>query len=139
MKSGTRRGFSIMEILIATSILLGCIIALSELASLGRKHARSAERLVNAQILCEGKLNDLLCGAESMSPSADQEFEDHKEWFYSIDLVPTEIPGISSLIVEVYPSGEDESVETTTDSENGYLIPLRRFRKPLLRKTATAF
>jgi general secretion pathway protein I len=118
MNSSKRAGFSIMEVLLATSILLGCIIVLSELASLGRKHARSAEKLVNAQLLCEAKLNDILCGSEPLAPVSEKQFEENIKWAYSIDVVPAEIPGIVSLIVEVFPSQENESEASRSESEN---------------------
>ena len=38
----SRRGFSLMEVLLATSILLASSIALIELATIGRKQANSA-------------------------------------------------------------------------------------------------
>lgn len=116
MSSGKRAGFSIMEVLLATSILLGCIIVLAELASIGRRHAHSAEDLVNAQLLCEAKLNEILCGADSPEPVSDEEFEDNEKWSYSVDVIPTEIPGVSSLVVEVYPSDNADSAASGTDS-----------------------
>ena len=116
MSSGKRAGFSIMEVLLATSILLGCIIVLAELASLGRRHAHSAEDLVNAQLLCEAKLNEILCGAVSAVPVSDEQFEDNINWSYSVDVIPTEIPGISALVVEVFPSNDADSVASESDS-----------------------
>ena len=112
-----------MEVLLATSILLGCIIALSELASLGRKHAHSAEKLMNAQLLCEAKLNDILCGAESLTSVSEKPFEDNTQWAYSVDIISSGIPGIVSLVVEVYPSEESEeesnsSIETDSTSDS---------------------
>lgn len=57
--STSRRGFSLMEVLLATSILLGSSIALIELATIGRKQAHAAYDLNIAQLLCQAKIDEI--------------------------------------------------------------------------------
>ena len=35
------RGFTLLEVLLATGLLLGCVIVLAELAAIGREHANA--------------------------------------------------------------------------------------------------
>lgn len=72
MKTHDRSGFSLMEVLLATAILLGSMIVLSELAGIGRHHANSAQRLATAQLLCQNKMNELLVGMAALE-SVDAE------------------------------------------------------------------
>ena len=62
MMARDRRGFSLLEVLLASSILLGCVIVLGHLAYLGRRNARAALDSSTAQILCESKMGELLAG-----------------------------------------------------------------------------
>src|SRR5262245_33078232 len=48
-----RAGFSLMEVLMATSMLLASVIVLGELAGIGRRNASAARELATAEILCE--------------------------------------------------------------------------------------
>ena len=68
MTATNRSGFSLMEVLLATAILLGSVIVLGELAGIGRQNANSAEELATAQRLCQNKLNEILAGLTSLEP-----------------------------------------------------------------------
>ncbi len=59
--------------MLATSILLACLIVLGELASVGRRHARDAEQLTAAQLLCRSRLNEILAGAAPLESQAASE------------------------------------------------------------------
>ena len=56
--------------MLATSILLACLIVLGELASVGRRHARDAEQLTAAQLVCRSRLNEILAGAAPLESQA---------------------------------------------------------------------
>ena len=47
MRRTARRGFSLMEVLLATSILLACLVVLGELAEVGRRHAVDIQELTD--------------------------------------------------------------------------------------------
>ena len=57
-----RQGFSLIEVILATAILLGSVVVLSELAGIGRRQANRAERHTEAQQLCELTLHEMLLG-----------------------------------------------------------------------------
>jgi len=87
MKQG-RSGFSLMEVLLSTAILVGSSVALIELATIGRKQASAAYDLNRAQLLCQSKLDEIVAGITPLRTVESQEFEDDAEWLYSVELTP---------------------------------------------------
>ena len=92
MNSARRGGFSLLEVLMATSILLGSIIVLNQLAGIGRRNAVAAEDLSTAQLLCQTKLNEILAGASPLDPVDGEPITGADGWVYSLDLQPVESP-----------------------------------------------
>ena len=101
MMHPSRRGFSLMEVMLATSILLGSSIVLIELATIGRKQANSAYDLNTAQLLCQAKLNELVAKTISVKPIQEEEFEDNPGWFYTIEIEPARHRRLVSVKVTV--------------------------------------
>lgn len=102
MMHGSRRGFSLMEVMLATSILLGSSIALIELATIGRKHASSAYDLNTAQILCQAKMDELVAGIDSPKATEEQELLDNPGWFYSVENQPLRVKDLTEVRVSVF-------------------------------------
>lgn len=121
-----RAGFSLMEVLMATSMLLASVIVLGELAGIGRRHASAARELATAQILCENKLNEILAGAAPMSAVDGEPLEDQPGWIFTVSIEPVSQTasaspsrersgspnsgdvGLSALTVTVAPEGENQ-------------------------------
>lgn len=95
-----RRGFSLLEVLLALAILVGALTAIGTLIDIGLRHARASRELTNAQLLCESKLNEIAAGitvAEvvSLAPldnAVQVEGEEAgltaaPEWLYSIEVL----------------------------------------------------
>jgi prepilin-type N-terminal cleavage/methylation domain-containing protein len=97
-----RRGFSLLEVVLALAILVGAIAVLGELVRLGTTNASSARELTQAQLLCESKMAEIAAGL--ILPEAVQSVpcEYNPEFLYSIDLQPTEMPGLVALQVTVF-------------------------------------
>ena len=74
--SPARAGFSLLEVILATALLMSCGIVLAELANIGRGHARAAEQLAAAQLVCQSRLNAILCGAASVDDVEDQPLDE---------------------------------------------------------------
>jgi Tfp pilus assembly protein PilV len=83
-----RAGFSLMEVLLATSMLLASVIVLGELAGIGRRHASAARELATAQILCENKLNEILAGAAPLTAVDGEPLEEEPGWIYTVKIEP---------------------------------------------------
>lgn len=96
-----RTGFSLLEVMLATSILLASLIVLGELASVGRRHARDAEQLTAAQFLCRSRLNEILAGAAPLESQAAGEVPELPGWSWKIQVESLGRYGLSSVTVTV--------------------------------------
>ncbi len=67
-----RSGFSLMEVILATAILLGSVIVLGELAGMGRRQSLRGRDLAEAQQLCEKTLNEILTGLRPLEPQEQE-------------------------------------------------------------------
>ena len=92
-----RAAFSLLEVLLATSLLLACAVVLAELANIGRAHAESADELASAQLACQTKLNEILCGATPAATVEKQPLEDMPGWLLSVEITSLEQPGLAAL------------------------------------------
>lgn len=95
-----RRGFTLLEVLMATGLLLGCVIVLAELAAIGREHANAAEDLSTAQRLCENRINEMLCGAAAVE-TVESEDLDEDGWTCSVTLDSAPNPDLVAVRVTV--------------------------------------
>lgn len=60
---GKRRGgFSLIEVIVATAILMGSVIVLARLAGMGRTMVQKAQQHSAAQRICEQTLNEIMIG-----------------------------------------------------------------------------
>jgi type II secretory pathway pseudopilin PulG len=61
----SRRGFSLLEVILSTAILMGSAIVLGRLAWMGRTQSNRAHNTAQAQQLCEQTLNEIMLGLRS--------------------------------------------------------------------------
>jgi prepilin-type N-terminal cleavage/methylation domain-containing protein len=101
MRRRRRRGFSLLEVLLATAILIGSAVVLMELASIGMRHAASARDLSQAQRLCQSKLNEIIVGVAPAETVRATPLEEDPRWTYWVEVQPTERPGLVLLEVGV--------------------------------------
>lgn len=114
-----RAGFSLLETMLATAVLLASIVALSQLASVGRRHAERAERMTQAQIVCENLLTEISVGLRKPEVIKDSAVPTEPGWFYSIKVEKTAWENLVSVEVSVReqkdPSGENGANSSTSD------------------------
>src|SRR5476651_939912 len=86
MTRGPRHGFSLLEVLLATGIMIGSAIVLMELVSIGSRHASSARDLAKSQLICQTKLNEILAHVTPIETSPPTPCEDDPKWMVWVDL-----------------------------------------------------
>ena len=84
-----RRGISLLEVMLATVMLLAAVMALSRVAFLARRHAIGAEDRSQAQLLCQNILQELLAGARPLQEVSPEAFEGDN-WVYMIEVEDVE-------------------------------------------------
>ena len=65
-----RRGFSLLEILLALAILGGSLAILSRIVDIGISAAREGRDLAIARMICQGKLSEVLLNSRTSSSSS---------------------------------------------------------------------
>lgn len=65
-----RRGFSLIEVMLAMTILLMALAAIGQLVGIGSRSAELARLKLRSTRLAESKLAEIECGAVSMSDAA---------------------------------------------------------------------
>ena len=69
---GHPAGFSLMEIILATAMLMGSVIVLARLAGMGRTQANRAELLAEAQLVCETTMTEIVLGMRPLNVVQNQ-------------------------------------------------------------------
>jgi hypothetical protein len=95
-----------LEVLLATGILLGCLVVLSELANIGRIHASVAQNGAVAARICQSKLNGILAGLAPVASVHEEPVEDSPGWWYSVEIESVRQRGLVAVRVT---AGEDEN------------------------------
>jgi prepilin-type N-terminal cleavage/methylation domain-containing protein len=105
----SRRGFSLLEILLALAILGGSLALLSQIAETGTAAAREARDLSVARMVCQTKLTELLLDTTagipplSVPPSEVPSFDSQSTtaFLYSVDVQQAPLDGLLAIQVNV--------------------------------------
>jgi prepilin-type N-terminal cleavage/methylation domain-containing protein len=101
-----RRGFSLLEVVLAAAILAGAIVVLGEAARHAMRNAEAARDLASAQLLCESRLAEIVSGvlpAESVQNVPIPTGLDPTEpaWVYSVEVEQLDVEGLTAVRVTV--------------------------------------
>ena len=114
------RGFSLLEVILALSILAMAVAALGELARLGMNNSRIARDLAQAQLLCESKMAEISAGISTPDMVQRAVFSNGSDgidptWVYSIEQEPATTDGLIVVRVTVSQdlAGSQRPVEYT--------------------------
>jgi prepilin-type N-terminal cleavage/methylation domain-containing protein len=115
-----RKGFSLLEILLALAILGGALAVLSQIVGTGGDAARSAKELAMARLLCQSKLAEVLVTATSVMPAAvpatpipSPDSESDTVFNFAVDVAPAAMDGLLAIRVSVEavnPQGDGPAV-----------------------------
>ena len=94
-------GLTLLEVILALTILALSMVAIGELIRIGTHNARDAQDLTQAQILCESKLSEIVAGVTPYEPVIRASMPLDPDWYYSVQLEPTEEAGVMTLAVTV--------------------------------------
>ncbi|MCS7305128.1 MAG: type II secretion system GspH family protein [Thermoguttaceae bacterium] len=101
--------FSLLEVILALTILGVSLAVLGELARWGLRHAGYVRDMTQAQLLCESKMSEIVTGIVWPEPAVNVPFaaedlldpNDPVGWVYSIELAETDQPGLLAVAVTV--------------------------------------
>lgn len=100
-RSADRRGFSLLEVILATSILLGAIVVLGELARVGSRNVQAACAETEAERLAQSVLGGII--ARGAAPEAVQAapLEQSPGWLQSVEVEALDRPGLVAVRVVI--------------------------------------
>lgn len=110
----TRNALSLLEIILALSILTGAMAVLGQVSYIGMRNAREARDLTQAELLCESKLAEITAGIVPSDPVSNAYFDsqfdpgsnasndpDSPPWLYSIETELINDTGLLAVRVTV--------------------------------------
>ncbi len=107
-RNARRSGFSLLEVILALTLLAGAVVVLGEIGRLAMKSASGARDLARAQMLCESKMSEVVSGftpassgGGSFDSSPEADTADDPRWKYSIDTQSTDEEGLIAVRVTV--------------------------------------
>ncbi|MGB0597688.1 MAG: type IV pilus modification PilV family protein [Rubripirellula sp.] len=133
-KPSARFAFSLLEVILATAILLASSMTLLRLLSVGSKHQIRAERLANAQIICNSLIDEWLINPKIRRETMGEPIPGVPQWLYNADIETTEFPGLSRVHIAVFseePSTAGESAKTTERRPTFELVRWMRIPNPV--------
>jgi hypothetical protein len=99
MKQHRRSGFSLLEVMLATTVLLGSVIVLSHIAFVGTAHMDAARQYAAAQLVCQARMNEMLAGARPIEEVSGQRIPELPGWGLTVKVKSASQPGL--LAIEV--------------------------------------
>jgi general secretion pathway protein I len=104
-----RAGFSLLEVILALTLLAGAVVVLGEVCRVGLRNATSGRDLARAQMLCESKLAEIVSGITpptsvenvAFDPSTEPAAADDSRWVYSVNEEATNEEGLIAVKVTV--------------------------------------
>jgi type II secretion system protein I len=101
-----RRGFSLVEVILALAILTGAVAVLGEVARHTMRNVTVDRVLTRAEMLCESKMAEIVAGLTAPEPTQDTLADDGQElgepsWQYSVEVDPVDSQGLVAVRVTV--------------------------------------
>ncbi|MDG2380609.1 MAG: prepilin-type N-terminal cleavage/methylation domain-containing protein [Pirellulaceae bacterium] len=96
-----RNGLSLIEVMIAMTILVGSAAVLSQLIDVGQRHATRAVEISEAQAICQNLMVEILAGTRVWEESRPQAVDPFVPWDFSVQIEPLEIGDLVAVTVTV--------------------------------------
>jgi prepilin-type N-terminal cleavage/methylation domain-containing protein len=96
-----RRGFTLLEVILALAILAGSVAVLGEIMAIAGRHARETQAETRAQLFAASVMDEMLAGVTEVAQVSRQQLEttDTVPWVYSVTVNTTAITGLSTIEV----------------------------------------
>ena len=104
------RGFSLLEVIVATGVLAASAMLLSSLISSGALYANRAEEQAEAMMLCRNRLAEVRLGLTDVSASEEVDVcPESERWSYRRVVEQLDNPRLARVTVEIFPAEESSS------------------------------
>jgi general secretion pathway protein I len=120
-RSPTRSGLSLLEVVLALSILAVSAALLAQITRMATDNGLMAKRLATAQMLCESKMSEVLAGAIPLTASGWTSITDSgrkQNWYYQIQTETAARPNMIGVRLSV----TDQPDATSSNPELFYIV-----------------
>ena len=103
-KQRSRRGLSLLEVVLALTILAVAAALLAQITKQATDNGLMAQKLSTAQMLCESKMSEVLAGAIPLTSTSWAEITDSGRkgsWYYQIQTVTAQRPNMIGVRLSV--------------------------------------
>ncbi len=118
----SKRGFTLIEVILALTVLAVSLAMLGQLVSLGFQNAQQAQGLTEAQMIAETIMEEIALGLIPPDPVTDMNVtmtsdlstlavEQDAPWLYSINWEPAPVDGLIMVAVQVRRAGAQSAAE----------------------------
>jgi general secretion pathway protein I len=105
----SRRGLSLLEVILSVAIFLGAMTAIMQCLAVGQSSEVAARLQSEAVLRCEAKMGEILCGASEASSSQSNTFDDDEtgNWEWTAQVSDAGTSGLLqvTVLVEHKPDG----------------------------------
>ena len=116
----SRRGLTLLEVLLSLGLFLGALAALSQLWYGGVRASVQARLATQAILRCESKLNEVVAGAVPLQSTSDTPFDDDASWTWSLQVEVG--PHADTMLATVKVSHPGQSGLSSSDHQLRRLI-----------------
>lgn len=96
-----RPGLSLLEVLVALTIFLLSLVAISRLVEMGGERALQARERVLAAQKCESKMNEVVAGVVPLQSQGDTPFDEDPDWVWSLECDQGAVTNLWNVTVKV--------------------------------------
>ena len=109
-----REGITLLEIVLALSLMAIAMTLLAQLVYIGNRAARDARDLSKAQLYCESVVSEVVVGIMTPDSVSLSPLDADPDWLYSIDVGTTSSETLSAVRVTVQQNTESARPATFT-------------------------
>ncbi len=99
--SQSRRGLTLLEVILSIAILGMSLVAIGQLVNLGYRSARQAQLRSDANIYADAKMAEVVAGVLELQSVSSQPLVQDRDWLYGISVEASDHLGLLSVTVNV--------------------------------------
>ena len=115
----TRDGLSLLEVILAITILGLSMVTIGEIIRIGARSAAVARHDATAQILCDSSVAEIRCGSLPLENVSKAPIASAQSWLYSVTIKPAQLNGL--LAIEVIVEQDDTVTQPISFSITRYM------------------
>ena len=125
----SRQALSLLEVIIATAILVTSSMMLLRLLSVGQQHKVRGETRANAHIVCQSLIDQWLIEPSQRREAELEPVPNYPDWAYDAELEQTEISSVVRVRIRVYPTHDSQTIEAELPAERPLAYQLVRWMR----------